>query len=279
MVLRIPFRPPIDWPGLLEFLGKRAIEGVERVGRGRYERSFRAASGVGVLSVGLARDARALELSVPDETGPDLIGVVENVARLFDLHADPLPIWSHLRRDSLLRASLGSARGVPGTGGFRSFRDGRASRARPADLRGGRAHDRRPHRGPLRREARSAPRGRDHTRLPRGRPTRHGRPRERGPDAGAGRTAFEPSRSRSPRGNSFSTQGAVSSLGSRSSPSFRESGPGRRTTSRCAPSASRTHSRPAISACDTRSPTARCCPVFRTSRSEPRRGAPGGRTL
>ena len=50
MVLRIPFRPPIDWPGLLEFLGKRAIEGVERVDRGRYERSFRAASGVGVLS-------------------------------------------------------------------------------------------------------------------------------------------------------------------------------------------------------------------------------------
>ncbi len=121
MVLRIPFRSPIDWTGLLEFLGRRAIEGVERVDQGRYERSFRATGCVGVLRVELARDARALELSVPDETGPNLIGVVENVARLFDLHADPLPIWSHLRRDPMLRASLGSARGVRVPGAYDRF--------------------------------------------------------------------------------------------------------------------------------------------------------------
>jgi AraC family transcriptional regulator of adaptative response / DNA-3-methyladenine glycosylase II len=74
-----------------------------------------------VLSVRLARDARALELVVPDEAGPDLIGVVETVARLFDLHADPLPIWSHLRRDPMLRASLGSTRGVRVPGAFDRF--------------------------------------------------------------------------------------------------------------------------------------------------------------
>src|SRR5205085_2686283 len=36
--LRLDYRPPLEWPALLEFLGGRAIEGIERVEDGEYRR-------------------------------------------------------------------------------------------------------------------------------------------------------------------------------------------------------------------------------------------------
>jgi AraC family transcriptional regulator of adaptative response / DNA-3-methyladenine glycosylase II len=76
--LRLPYRAPFDWDGIVDFLQARAIPGVEAVDRAAYRRSVALD---GVEGVALA---------------PQLIRVVERVRSIFDLGADPHEIASHL---------------------------------------------------------------------------------------------------------------------------------------------------------------------------------------
>jgi len=56
IVLRLPYRPPFDAAGLLEFLAMRAVDGVEQVDAGTYRRTLRLPRGP--ATVELALDAR-----------------------------------------------------------------------------------------------------------------------------------------------------------------------------------------------------------------------------
>jgi len=56
IVLRLPYRPPFDGAGLLEFLAARAVDGVEQVDAGTYRRTLRLPRGP--ATVELALDAR-----------------------------------------------------------------------------------------------------------------------------------------------------------------------------------------------------------------------------
>src|SRR5204863_1040733 len=47
LVFTLAYRPPYDWEAMLDFLGRRAIDGVEAVERGRYWRSVRVAAKAG----------------------------------------------------------------------------------------------------------------------------------------------------------------------------------------------------------------------------------------
>ena len=116
VALRVPYRPPLDWPGLLAFLAVRATPGVEAVQGNAYRRAVRIGDTVGWIEVTAAPDAAALLVRLRPCDGAALLPVVERVRRVFDLGADPLQIAAHLRGDARLRPLVTARPGlrVPG---------------------------------------------------------------------------------------------------------------------------------------------------------------------
>src|SRR5437870_1870093 len=101
ITLRLPYRAPYDWNGLLEFLRRRAIPGVESVAGDEYRRTIAVADTAGVLRV--RDDGGALVVSLPRAFTRHLKTIVDRVRRMFDLFADPYAIRAHLERDDTLR--------------------------------------------------------------------------------------------------------------------------------------------------------------------------------
>ncbi|MCP1727244.1 AraC family transcriptional regulator of adaptative response / DNA-3-methyladenine glycosylase II [Natronospira proteinivora] len=120
--LRLGYRPPFDWAGLLDFFAGRAIPGVESVADGCYRRSFRLDGQVGGFSVAPAGgDGHALELHarIPDiRLLPEL---VTRVRRMFDLDADLLAVASVLGRDPLLSPVMKRHAGIRVPGAWDPF--------------------------------------------------------------------------------------------------------------------------------------------------------------
>lgn len=102
LTLRLPYRPPYDWEGMLRFLATRAIPGVEEVDGGRYRRAVRFAGGPAIVEVRPNPRDSEVVLSLPAVTSAELLEVVQSTRRLFDLDADPLQIASHLGSDPIL---------------------------------------------------------------------------------------------------------------------------------------------------------------------------------
>ncbi len=111
-VLRLPFRPPYDWPGVLRFLGARAIPGVEEVCGDAYRRVIRVEGRPGFLEVqrGGAGDLLYARLHLAQPVS--LLSIAARLRRVFDVEADPQAIEDVLARDPQLRAAQ---RRRPGT--------------------------------------------------------------------------------------------------------------------------------------------------------------------
>ncbi len=116
LALRLPYRPPLDWRGLLAFLAVRATPGVEAIDGDVFRRAVQIGDTVGWIEVGPAPGATALLLRLWPCDGAILLPVVERVRRVFDLGADPLQIAAHLRADPRLRPLVAARPGlrVPG---------------------------------------------------------------------------------------------------------------------------------------------------------------------
>jgi AraC family transcriptional regulator of adaptative response / DNA-3-methyladenine glycosylase II len=116
LALRVPYRPPLDWPGLLAFLVARATPGVEVIVGEAYRRSVRIGDTTGWIEVAPAAGAHALLVRLRPCDGAALLPIVERVRRVFDLGADPLQIDAHLRTDPRLRPLVAARPGlrVPG---------------------------------------------------------------------------------------------------------------------------------------------------------------------
>jgi AraC family transcriptional regulator of adaptative response / DNA-3-methyladenine glycosylase II len=121
IALRLPYRPPFDWAGLLAFLSLRAIPGVEQVDAECYRRVIHTAAGFGSVEVAHEPNSHQLicRLRVPDAL--ELSGCVEAARRLFDLGANPRIIESDLGRDPLLARSLATRRGIRVPGAWEPF--------------------------------------------------------------------------------------------------------------------------------------------------------------
>ena len=96
LVLRLTYREPLDWTGLLAFLQPRAVPGVERVVEGVYQRSFRHDDTVGTLTLGCDARARRVLLRVPVHAAPHLAPLASRARLLADLDAEPLTIADFL---------------------------------------------------------------------------------------------------------------------------------------------------------------------------------------
>jgi len=119
--LRLGYRPPYDFPALLEFLGKRAIPGVERVTATSYERGFGDPEAPGWLRVTQVANQDALQLEVRIAQTTALPGLVAKVRRMFDLDADPQAIHSALATHPVLRKAIKRHPGQRVPGGFDGF--------------------------------------------------------------------------------------------------------------------------------------------------------------
>jgi AraC family transcriptional regulator, regulatory protein of adaptative response / DNA-3-methyladenine glycosylase II len=119
IVVRLPYRQPFDYHGLLSFLGARAIPGVESVDGDVYRRTISIGGVNGVISV--RNDDGVLLLSVPRAFTQSLKPIVDRVRRLFDLFADPDTISEHLSRDRTLRKLAGRWPGVRVPGAWDRF--------------------------------------------------------------------------------------------------------------------------------------------------------------
>ena len=121
IALRLPCRRPFNPASVLDFLGLRALPGVEALDGAAYTRSLRLPHGHGVVTL------RAPETNSAD--GPayvegelllsdlrDLHTAVARCRQLLDLDADPVAIWEALRDDTLVGAVVrrDPGRRVPG---------------------------------------------------------------------------------------------------------------------------------------------------------------------
>ncbi|MFC7343225.1 AlkA N-terminal domain-containing protein [Saccharopolyspora griseoalba] len=107
--LRLPFRRPCDVAGVLSFLGRRAIAGLEDVSTG-YARALRLPHGTGVASLSPAKDHVACTLRLADLR--DLGSAVSRLRRLLDLDADPEAVREVLGEDPALRRAVDGSPGI-----------------------------------------------------------------------------------------------------------------------------------------------------------------------
>lgn len=117
--IRLPFRQPFDWDGLLAFLSARAIPGVEVVRDGKYLRSARA-GGAPVIVEARLEDGEVW-LRVFGGKPAQLLELVTRTRRVFDLDADPAQILAILGRDRRLAAALRARPGLRVPGAWSGF--------------------------------------------------------------------------------------------------------------------------------------------------------------
>ncbi len=117
ITLRLEYRPPFDWTGLLDFFAMRALRGVEYVEGPEYGRIARVGTRTGVIRVRPAPRGDALDVEIARSLTSALPSVLRRLRHLFDLDARPDIIGAHLRRDPRLAwmVDLNPGRRVPGT--------------------------------------------------------------------------------------------------------------------------------------------------------------------
>jgi AraC family transcriptional regulator of adaptative response / DNA-3-methyladenine glycosylase II len=113
-VLRLGYRAPLDGDGLVAFLARRAVPGVEEVVDGAYRRSLRLPHGAGTVELRPAGGHVEARLWLDDPR--DAAAAVERLRALLDLDADPDAIVGGLGPDPVLGGLVRAAPGrrVPG---------------------------------------------------------------------------------------------------------------------------------------------------------------------
>ncbi len=109
--VRLAFRPPYDWPAMLDDLAARAVPGVEAVSPLSYMRTVGAGDAAGTVSVEAA-GAGALKAVIRMPRLGALASVIAQLRRLLDLAADPDAVAGHLVRDKLLAERIGARPGL-----------------------------------------------------------------------------------------------------------------------------------------------------------------------
>lgn len=104
--LRLQYRPPYDWDGVLDFFSRHAVAGVESVDDQTYRRTILWQQQPGEIRVRHlpARQALELELRLPDLAA--MMPVVQRVRRMFDLDANPAVIAASLAQEPALASLL-----------------------------------------------------------------------------------------------------------------------------------------------------------------------------
>jgi AraC family transcriptional regulator, regulatory protein of adaptative response / DNA-3-methyladenine glycosylase II len=112
--VELAYRTPMDADGVVAYLARRAIPGIEEIVDGAYRRSVRLPGGAGILE--LAPGEGRIRARYRLDHAEDQAAAVERSRVLFDLDADPQAVFDALQGDPLIgpliRANPG--RRVPG---------------------------------------------------------------------------------------------------------------------------------------------------------------------
>ena len=115
LAFELAYRPPYDWDAMLDFLGNRAIEGVEAVTRDAYVRSVavvhRGATHEGRIEVRRALRRPALRVSASPSLAAAIPAVLSRVKHAFDLACEPDVVAAALGKLAAAHPGLR----VPGT--------------------------------------------------------------------------------------------------------------------------------------------------------------------
>jgi AraC family transcriptional regulator of adaptative response / DNA-3-methyladenine glycosylase II len=119
--LQLHYRPPYEWQSILNFLGARAIRGVEFVTAESYSRTVRLGKHTGWIKVTHAPEKHGLLVEFSHTLAPVLPALLGRLRNLFDLAARPDLIAAHLKKDKRLRPSISKYPGLRVPGAFDSF--------------------------------------------------------------------------------------------------------------------------------------------------------------
>lgn len=112
----LPFRPPYHWEGMLAFLRRHAIPGVEAVSQSCYRRAILLNGSPGHFEISLddKQDGLVVRLQFGDPRS--LFFIIERIRNMFDLNADWVAIANSLRSDPILADAVAAEPGlrVPG---------------------------------------------------------------------------------------------------------------------------------------------------------------------
>ena len=118
--LLLRYQPPYDWPGMLEFLRRRAIPGIEQVVDSCYSRTIQLDGRRGIVSIRPAED-NALRARIRFPKLSALPVIIARLRRVFDLAADPLSISAHLAKDPALAPLVAARPGLRVPGAWDGF--------------------------------------------------------------------------------------------------------------------------------------------------------------
>jgi AraC family transcriptional regulator of adaptative response / DNA-3-methyladenine glycosylase II len=120
-VFRLNFRPPYNWPGVMDFLALRCTPGVETVEAGQYRRTISVDGGHGYFEVSFDQERHVLVSRIEFENPRWLFMIVERIRAIFDLNADWISISETLRTDPTLAEMLQAHPGLRVAGCWDAF--------------------------------------------------------------------------------------------------------------------------------------------------------------
>jgi AraC family transcriptional regulator of adaptative response / DNA-3-methyladenine glycosylase II len=119
--LQLAYRPPYDWVGILEFLKRRELKGVEWIADKFYARTVQFGKYAGWIRVTHEEKKHALAVEFSHSLTPILPTLLNRLRDLFDLNAQPELISNHLASDRLLSALVKANPGLRTPGAFNGF--------------------------------------------------------------------------------------------------------------------------------------------------------------
>jgi AraC family transcriptional regulator of adaptative response / DNA-3-methyladenine glycosylase II len=120
VTVRLAYRAPYDWDGVIGFLSARAIPGVETVTSDRYARTL-AIDGARGLVIVRRGEGDWLEAEIRFPKLQALPAVIARIRRVFDLAADPALIGAHLAQDPQLAPRVAARPGLRAPGAWDGF--------------------------------------------------------------------------------------------------------------------------------------------------------------
>ena len=119
--IKLPFKPPYDWPSIIQFYQSHSLPGVERVTDDSFARVFRLYGEVGFVEVRpLAAESR-LKVSIVPENSKTTSETLRRIRKMFDLDCDPGPIAKSFKQIPLLAALCRSFPGLRVARGWDCF--------------------------------------------------------------------------------------------------------------------------------------------------------------
>lgn len=121
LTLRLCYRPPFDFAAMLNFLGKRAMPGLERVAADSYQRLAGTVDAPVQLRVTADPQQPELHLQIDGADPRAIPDLVRRVRRLFDLDADLAPVHRAFAGEPLLARGIAQRPGLRVPGGWDGF--------------------------------------------------------------------------------------------------------------------------------------------------------------